>query len=175
MAAFDQDHFERLVCAGDLTGAEAYINVALTREPNHTWYYSQLSMLSAMRGLYQAALDYAEQAVVINGEDPLAQWCLADALIGLKRPGPAEGILSALIDESPEELGERRCSEGAMWAADMQNDARYLMAKVHALRRDYRTAEQWCTAHISGRSATRSVFAQEDVMDYLAALRSYAG
>jgi len=116
---------EELIEEGRWVDARRTIEVLLPAHPDDHWLLTRLSTTYYEMGDYDKALEFAEQALKIAPNCPLALWDRAGALDMLGREEEALRAYAVLLGRGLESIAEDECGEGEEWATGLIADCIY--------------------------------------------------
>ncbi|MBA3542288.1 MAG: hypothetical protein H0T79_21915, partial [Deltaproteobacteria bacterium] len=110
--AIDQQLGELLLAVGDTAGAWRQLSTVIERDPMAGYSYTLVAEVFEHQGKVTEALDYWQQAVVIDQTNPMPRLRKAQALIALGRTAEGDALLADITSRTWHDV-----HSGIVWQA----------------------------------------------------------
>jgi tetratricopeptide (TPR) repeat protein len=143
----------------------------LKNNPDDHWTLTRLSSTYAEECNYSKAMEYLEQALMIEPRCPLALSDYTEALAMLGRDNDAIRVCKNLIARGAKRIAYGKCGQGLPWSRGLINDSRYYLGMLYGSQGNFSLARKYFKAHIANRNRNcRSVHKLNDVRKMLTAI-----
>ena len=142
---------EENINASNYKEARQLILKTLLGYPKDSWLLDRLSLCYYQEDDYNSALVYAEQALLIDPDDPLILWDHGAALEMLARYDEAIISYERILDMDIEYIAYGDYGEGLRWAKSLYNDTRFAIALCFKEIGEFEKAISFMETHIANR------------------------
>ena len=155
----------KYIIAENWEKAERLLSPLILKNLDSYWLLSNYAIILYELRKYTQALEYSNQALIINKADPLLLNYHAAILKANNKEKSALKIWENIINSDINDIAFKETGEGILWAKSLVNDIRYNVAITYLTLKKNSLAFHWLNEHLINRKRGQfSLYKKRDIL-----------